>query len=306
MCVVGFVASGATCHHNRIAVDPNAPAAFINAPTLADVIYAVNANTDRIQHLHTDSASLSAAGLPALRASLDVERPHRLRMRAKLLGPEIDLGSNEELFWFWARSGPEPAVYYASHRDYAAAPVRALMPVDPHWFMEALGLVALEPGGFHEGPYPQGEGRVEVRSRLPSPQGELTRVLVIDNRYGWVLEQHLYAPHGQLLTTARASAHRFYPQAAASLPHLIEIEMPPAQLAFRIDVSQYDVNQSPGDASQLWTMPYLEGYTPVNIASPQFALPHGPPASGTGLTNPLYRQSRADVFPPYRGYAPLR
>lgn len=297
-----FVASGATCHRQVNGVDPLAPAAFVTAPTLDDLIYAVNSNTDRVQQLHSDNASLSIPGIPALRTSLSLERPSRFRLRSKLLSPELDLGSNDELFWFWAKSAPEPVVYYASHQEYATSPVRGLFPVDPRWLVEALGLVHLEPGAVHEGPVPQGSGRVALRSRINSAADGLTRVLVIDDRYGWILEQHLLNSDGQVLATARTSNHRFYPVAAVSLPHRIEIEMPAAQMNLRIDVSEFQVNQLYGDPTQLWSMPPFPGYTPVNIATPQALAPATPFSAPTGYPTYETEQQRAAMRPTYRGF----
>ncbi|MEO8498043.1 MAG: hypothetical protein ABI614_23505, partial [Planctomycetota bacterium] len=246
-----FVASGATCRRNTYGIDPMAPAAFVTTPTLDEIIYAVNANTSRVQQLHSDSAWLSLPGLPSLRTTLSLEREMRFRLKSKLIGPELDIGSNDELFWFWAKQAPEPLVFYASHRDFAASPTRNMFPVDPHWLIEAIGLVQLEPGGMHEGPISRGDGRVEVRTRLWQSTGEMTRVLVIDERYGWILEQHLLDATGRAVASSRTSGHRYNAAAAVALPHRIEITMPDAQLSLTLDVSEYAINSLYGSPMEL-------------------------------------------------------
>ncbi|MDA1050956.1 MAG: hypothetical protein O3C40_10815 [Planctomycetota bacterium] len=301
-----FVASGATCHHRTFGVDPMAPAAFTTPPTLDEIIYAVNANTNRVQQLHSDSAWLSLPGLPGLRTTVSLERERRFRLKSKLIGPELDIGSNDELFWFWAKQSPEPVVFYASHRDFAASPARGMFPVDPHWLIEAIGLVQLEPGGMHEGPFTREDGRVEVRTRLPGPTGDMTRVLVIDGRYGWILEQHLFDAAGRAVASARTSGHRYYAAAAVSLPHRIEIEMPDAQLSLTIDVSEYSINSLYGSPEELWGMPRFEGFTPVNIAAPQYAPPASPMTSSRQSFPSTGPPSRLTQRPAYRGYSTVQ
>ena len=297
---------GATCRHNTYGVDPNTPAAFVTPPTLEEIIYAVNANTSRVQQLHSDSAWLSLPGLPGLRTTVSLERQLRFRLKSKLIGPELDIGSNDELFWFWAKRNDEPLVFYASHRDFAASPTRGMFPVDPHWLIEAIGLVQLEPGGMHEEPIPLGDGRVEVRTRLPRPTGDMTRVLVIDGRYGWILEQRLHDVTGRVVASSRTSGHRYYASAAVSLPHRIEIEMPDAQLSLTLEVNEFAINSLYGSPEQLWAMPPFDGYTPVNIAVPQFSHSPSPMTGLNGGPPPIGPPSRLSQQPTYRGYSTTR
>jgi hypothetical protein len=269
-----------------------APAAFLGPPQLEDVIYAVNANTDRVQSLQSDSISLSSPGLPSLRANMALERPRRFRMRGSFLGPEIDVGSNNELFWFWAKSNPEPVVYFARHDDFRGSAARQILPVEPAWLIDAFGLVRLEPGGVHNGPIPHGDGRVEIRSRIGAA-GELERTLVVDAHYGWVVEQYVRDQGGQTLAAARASNHRFYPDVGVSLPHHIEIQFPPAELALTVDVGKYSVNQLSGDTT-LWSLPEMEGYSLVNLADAPISPGRGIPSTTPDL--------QTGFRPPYRGY----
>ena len=298
-----FAASGATCCNNIVGIDPTAPAVFVTPPTLDEIIYAVNANTNQIQQLHSDSATLSLPGLPGLRTTISLEREQRFRLKAKFLSPELDIGSNEELFWFWAQRSPEPLVYYASHRDFAASPARKMLPVDPHWLIEAVGLVYLQPGGMHDGPHARGDGRVELRTRLPGAAGDMTRLLVIDDRRGWILEQHLYDATGRSLASAYTTGHRYYENAGVSLPHRIQVEMPDAQLSLTIEVNEFSINSLYGSPDQLWKMPQFEGYTPVNIAEPQFNPTAGPLTHGSPTSGP---PSRVSQQPAYRGQSTVR
>ena len=79
------------------------------------MIYVVNANTQRVQRLQTENATLRVEGIP-VRANLAYEQPRHFRLLAQLsqfTGRELDMGSNDELFWFWIRRDSQPSVYFA-------------------------------------------------------------------------------------------------------------------------------------------------------------------------------------------------
>lgn len=250
---------------------PQAPMAFQGPPTIQQIAEHINSNS--VQRLEADRAKISIAGLPSLNARLALERPRNLRFRVEtgLTGPELDVGSNPDMFWMWVKRNE--AVFYARHDQFAGSHARQMIPIQPEWISEALGIMYLDPNGAHEGPIDRGNHRVEVRSKLIAPDGELTRVLIVNNVYGWILEQHLYDPRGQLIASAKSSEHRHYPAEGVSLPHKVEIQLPPAQLSFTLDVSQYRINTLSSSAEQLFTMPNFEGAQLVDVADPNFQPP---------------------------------
>ncbi len=116
-------------------------------PSREQVIQTVNANNSQIHSFSARNASLSGTGFPTLRATVDFQRPMRLRLRAETLvtGPELDVGSNDELFWFWVRRAQPPATYYCRHDEFASSPVRRDLPIDPYWLIEAFGIAEFDP-----------------------------------------------------------------------------------------------------------------------------------------------------------------
>ncbi|MFV1964658.1 MAG: hypothetical protein ACC628_04495 [Pirellulaceae bacterium] len=298
--------SGASCKHFGGNSSPMAPAAFVGTPTLEDVIYAVNANTSRVRSLQSDSASISSQGLPSLRANLAMEVPRRFRLRGSFLGPELDVGSNDEVFWMWAKSSENPGIFYARHEPSRTANARHILPVEPEWLLEAFGLVHLDPTQIYEGPFPRSDGRIEIRSRFGT-SGSLTRTLAIDSTYGWIVENRIENANGQVVAATRASQYRFYEEAGVSLPHRIEFDLPPAQLSFAIDAAQYSINQLMGDPLQLWSMPQMEGYPLVNVADmapPASSWQEGPAGAPPPQMYP--NRPRTGFHPRYRGYSSMR
>jgi len=246
------------------------PATFNQAPTLEQIISTVNANSDAVTGLRAQSASISADGMPQLKADLVLERPSNFRLRAMLTqitGTELDIGSNADLFWVWVKRGQPPAIYYAQRDQFAASAARRMIPIEPDWLVDAIGLMRFEPGDQHVGPYDRGENRWEVRSTLSGQYAGMTRVAIIDGRYGWVLAQHMYDQNGRLVASARANRHEYYPAERVSLPGSVSVSLPAASLSFQLEVPRYEINSSYGNPSQLWVMPNEPGVRQINVAT---------------------------------------
>lgn len=303
-------ASGASCPTLRQPLASPSPTMFAGPPSLAEVIAAVNATSGQIQQLQTDSATLSVQGMPTLRAALAAGPPRNFRLRANFIGvgEVLDLGSNDHVFWVMVdvpqlMSDVPRAVYFARHDQYLHSEVRRMLPIQPQWLVEAFGLVYLDPAGQHEGPYQRGPGELEIRTRIPSPEGDLTKIIVLHDRFGWIQQQHWYDARGQLMASVFASQHQYEPTAAISLPHLVEVRLPPPAQPLQIRVQTYVVNQMYSDPAQLWAMPAFVGFPVIDLAA---GAPAPPPGS------PSFPPSPPHAYPPtgsrlnYRGYTARR
>jgi hypothetical protein len=279
--------------------------------TRDQIIAAVNQNSSRVRSITATSASITipdTMNLPILTANIAAERPGRVRITAgtAITGQEMDLGSNDQLFWMWVRRNQPPAVYYCRHDQFANSAIRQMMPIEPSWLLSAMGMTEIDPASVVDGPLPRGDGTVEIRSTMPSASGVLQRVTVIEARRAWVIEQHVYDPTGQtLLASAVAETHQYYPIEQVSLPQRISLRLPTAGLALKIDMGTVQINQLSGDSSQLWTMPAFDGYQRYDLggALPNTQLPGRPTAQYVpGSTMPGAYQPRPVAQ--YPSYAP--
>jgi hypothetical protein len=273
---------------------PVAPQVLAEGASRNDIIAAVNQNSARVQTLTATGASITIRdtfNLPVLTANIAAERPGRIRLTAgtALTGQEMDLGSNEQVFWMWVRRNEPPAVYYCRHDQFANSAIRQMMPIEPVWLLSALGMVDVDPASVYEGPVPSRDGTVEIRAWLPSSSGTLHRVLVIDAGTACVREQHVYDPSGQtLLASAVAESHRYYPDQQISLPQRVSLRLPTSGLALKIDLGAVEINRPAGDPNQLWTMPAFPGYPKYDLsgAVPGTPLPGRRPGVAWGQTAP--------------------
>ena len=256
------------------------PIAFSALPSPEEAVAAVNANTQRVQSLQTQGATISIPGAPSIGAEIQVERPRRLRFRAgtQLLGPELDLGTNDELFWLWAARMPDSAVYFARHDQFASSRARQMLAIEPAWLIEALGLVEIDPASVIEGPHADGKDRVKLKTTLASSGMPYTRLLILHSKYAWVLEQHVYDEREQLIASARASGHEFHSLDGVSLPKRIEVNMPLGQMRFQLDVTRWGdqsaAGRGRGDCSSCRGQ-RLSNYPFVDLADPNFVPPGG-------------------------------
>lgn len=285
VCGIVLAAGGSQC----IRRDVNnyysyGPRVLTQTPTGTDIMQAVNRNTALIRSLYTTDASLDAAGAPSLRANIAMERPRRLRLRAEtaLTGAELDLGSNDERFWFWLRRNQPPTLYHCRHDQFAASSARQLLPVNPEWLLDAVGMVTFDPAGQHSAPQKTRAGDWEIRSTVNGPTGPMSKTTVVDEAHGFVLEQHLYDERNTLIASALTSKHWRDPGSGAVVPQQIDINWPSTKFSLRLDVRKWVVNSIPADPTQLFTMPTYPGWAVVDLADPSLRMP-----AATGQIAPL-------------------
>jgi hypothetical protein len=294
-----FVASGANC--NQWVRGYTQPRMLPESATLDQIVNIVNDNANRVQSLQSTQATLSVPGAPSLRATVALAPPLRFRLRAdaSLTGPELDMGSNDDLFWLWVRRNQPPATFVCRHDQFTASNARQIIPIAPEWLINAAGLARFDTSQPLEGPFPVHGDRVEIRSHQPTPTGQITQITVVDQWEGTVVEQDVYNPQGQLLAVARASRFMRDPTSGTVLPRSIDVQWPTAQMSFHLDISNWLVNSIPADNLTLWTKPEYQGYPDINLAEPnlRFTVPGVPPSSAAVLPGTANQYPPGTIMP---------
>lgn len=275
--VTAVASSGATCpsvlRGYQVGTMP-LPRVLPPQPSLDQIIGAIHDNTQRVRNYMAPQAVISVPGVPRLSAQVACEPPRRFRLRAQtaVSGNELDLGSNDDLFWLWIRRHEPPVMLFCRHDQYAQSSARRLLPIRADWMPELLGLISFNPSDSHEGPFPLADGRLEIRSRLASPDGELLKSTLVDGTTGLVLEQHLFTPTGERLASVRTTQHRVDPTSGAALPRKVEVSWPASDVNFTLDLKAVTTNMPTSDPGQLWQMPAYEGYEPIDLADPSVVI----------------------------------
>lgn len=301
-----FAASGANCatFNNPFIGRPAPPPVLSATPSLDDVTAVVNANSARVRSLKATECRVTAGWMPGLTASIALERPRRFRLRAQtsLTGPELDLGSNDQVLWSWARLMEPPGVYYVRHDQFDQSIARQLIPIEPEWIPEAFGLATFSPQDQHQGPTPAGQGRLEIRTLRQTPLGPVTKITILDDRTGHVLEQQLYDRQGQMVLSVVSSQHELDAGSGAWLPRRIELKFAGFDTTLKLRLENVEINTIAADDAKLWAMPQLDGYPAVDLA--RFSMPQGAAGAGalsqqaSGAMGPASYQQPAMLPPP--------
>ncbi len=263
-----FGLCGASCPQTLRQYTAPLPRVLPPSPTIEQVVEVVNRNCSQIQSFSTNQASISGSGFPSLWASVAFERQARLRIRAGtgLTGTEFDLGSNDDLFWFWFRRDQPPTLYFCRHDQFASCAARQTLPFEPSWLIEAIGVSGFDPALAHQLTVLPND-RLRVDTIRNTPDGPVKKVTILDGSQGWILEQHVFDPQHKLLGSSYASQHRRDPLSGLVMPKVVTINCPSAQFSMRIDLGNVEINRLSGDPGTLWTMPSYPGVTVVDLAT---------------------------------------
>ena len=202
-----------------------------------------------------------------------IERPNRLRLKAGLLGVTemgVDVGSNEQRFWVLSRAalpGQPPALLFANHDDYQQSGWKNLVPLEPQWLIDAIGMVSFNPADRHEGPYQRADGRVEIRSFQATAKGTRTRICAIDPRYGWVNQQAYYDSAGRRVAYTNAIKHTYVEDLGVALPAQIQLHVyQPNGQEVKLVVDATDYKPLFSNSETMWQMPQPEDVQVVDLS----------------------------------------
>jgi hypothetical protein len=155
------------------------------APTVEQLVTYLNENSKRLQCVKVEDLEVTPShggpGLIALHGKMVCQQPRNFRMTADLTGREVDVGSNQDEFWYWVKRADNVLVH-CGYKELQEGKVRKMpFPFQPDWLMEALGMSSFGPPERYQ---LVEEGQVlKLVERTRSPQGQLVRkVLVLRRR----------------------------------------------------------------------------------------------------------------------------
>lgn len=242
---------------------PKVPCRVPPHATAEELVTYLNQNVDKLQGWRASRVSLRANGI-RLSADIAVEKSRHLRIVVNsVAGNELDLGCNDDVFWFWAKRSPDRAVMYASHEELDLVRDTLQIPFEPDMLMEALGVAAiplegttLEPGGNRT-------SRL-ISNHVLANGKTIRKVITVDTCHGRVLEHSVWDASGRRIAHATFSNHRLDPESGVILAHHIQLEWPQAEVSLAMDLGHVEVNPV-GMPEQIWQMPSMPGYPVKNL-----------------------------------------
>lgn len=226
------------------------------SPTVKGLVDYMNENARRVNSVRIDDVAVDATldNQPVgLRGRIYAERPRNFRMKVTFAGKdEVDLGSNQQEFWFWAAKNPDKYQYFCSYQDLEAGKVRMMpLPIQPEWVMETLGLGPYGPADKYqiETGRPN-DPMLRLVEKTKSPQGYAVRKVIVMNRKEVRAPQPQVTAYlllddatGQEICSATITATKLDQATGAILPYRMELKMPTQKMSMLLKLDGIRVNE---------------------------------------------------------------
>jgi len=251
----------------------NQPRYISETPTAPQLVAQLNATSQRIQSLECRDVWIDAKqghqpiGLPG---AMICQKGKSFRMTGRVAGqPAVDIGSNDQEFWFWISKAEPPYLYHCSYADLARGGIRLPFPFQPEWVMEALGMADHDPNGAYE-PVKATRDTFELAQRTTGSQGQPVRKVTIFSRtQGLVVLGHrLEDANGKEICTAQIQERRYDQTNQVILPRLVQLSWPAQQLTMKLRLDDMRVNGTiePDRAQAAFNRPQLRNIQSYDLA----------------------------------------
>lgn len=101
-------------------------------PSFEELKAVVNANSAKIESIYSSDATIGAENAPGwATCQIAFERPGNLRVigTALAMGRVVDVGCNDERFWFWSNFQNKEELYFCRHDQYQNSAAARVLPV---------------------------------------------------------------------------------------------------------------------------------------------------------------------------------
>jgi hypothetical protein len=255
-------------------VNPSNQGRYISeTPSAAQLVAQLNATSQRIQSLECRDVWIQAkqghqpVDLPG---ALLCQKNRNFRLTARMVGqPAVDIGSNEQEFWFWISKAEPPYLYHCSYADLARGGIRLPFPFQPDWVMEALGMADRDPNGAYE-PVKATRDTFELVQKTIGSQGQPVRKVTIFSRTQGlpVLGHRLEDAAGKEICTAQIRERRYDQNNQVIVPRQVKLTWPAQQLTMDLKLDDMRVNGTiePDRGQAAFNRPQLRNITSYDLA----------------------------------------
>lgn len=264
-------------------------------PSVAALVNYLNDNADRVRTLRCEDLDLTCSqGSQSigLRGKMVMQRPRGLRMSADSLGNRIvDLGSNDQEFWYWVKQAEPPYQFFCAYRDLQEGRVKHMpFPFQPEWVQEALGLGSYGPPERFKLDLSDPE-TYRLVEQTRSPQGAPVKKIIVLRRRpvnpptpqatDYIL---LDETTGKEICVARIADVQEDRATGARVPRRIEFRWPSQRLKMAMVLNGLAVN--PSVPATAFVRQPLQGVPSLNLANGQLEGAPGTPLQRVEGTTP--------------------
>lgn len=177
-----------------------------NAPTektheIFGVIKSINDRNAKIQSVYIPNINIKLKqGVSAkVEGVLYFQKEKRFRLNVRsVLGPEMDVGSNDTHFWFWSKRMDPPHLFYAKHEDLNKTMLKT--PLNPAWLLESMALGNLDSENIEVGKFK--ENWIIIQKRKGTSGEDVVVATLINSKNNTVMGNYLYNAQGKLIASS--------------------------------------------------------------------------------------------------------
>lgn len=226
---------------------------FSTDPQMEEVVDHLNRNVQKLHSWQAHSVKIRANNMP-LSGTLAVQEGQHLRLVVNsIAGHEVDMGSNDDVFWIWAKR-MDPSYVYCHHTQIDAARQTLGVPFEPQWLMQALGVAPLETQDLQMQIDPTGHQARLVQPVVTAHGLPLQKVIQVDLVHGVITEHSVYDGRGHKIAQARLEDFRVDKHSGIVLPHRVRLDWPQNQMSMVMNLGNIEVNPR-SIPPQIWDMP---------------------------------------------------
>jgi hypothetical protein len=250
---------------------------FSNAPTEADLVSLLNktdAPNQKITAFAADTVWIDAQAqgqkAPTVRGDLICEKPRNFRLRGRVAAIlQLDLGSNNERFWFWVKESPEPHIFHCSYEDFDKGTTLPF-PFQPEWVVQVLGMGEYgDPANFKV----TEKGQTYELSEESTLQGKPVKKVVVFAKdrmvvpHPQILEHRVVDAQGKVICFAKIDRVARDSKTKIIYPDRVTMEWPAEQLKMTLGLNSVTINQpsSPSDVARFYSLPDWSGTKQVDL-----------------------------------------
>ena len=217
-------------------------------PSFSEFIGVVNKNTAKINSLHFPNARVGVATqYGSANCTISYDRPNKFRMvgvSSSLGGRFIDLGCTGSTFWYWTKDDDANSVYTCDLDKFVGSELARVLPLDPTWFPEALGIVTINEEDLLEAPTDNKDGTFRTKVKRPRPDGIYTEYIYFKPETAAIVRQDVQDPHGRTIVSVRCQNHQYVKDLDLVLPDSLIVDCIDANLKLDFSLREPIVNDS--------------------------------------------------------------
>ena len=258
---------------DNIKPPPPATAAPGSKPTVESLVEYLNQQASRVQNLRA-TVDIDAKGgtqVIGLSGRIAAQKPLQFRLMADVLAKSmVDIGSNNDEFWYWIARDDPPYLYHCAYKDLATGKVNVPFPFQPDMVLAALGMAEYDPKAKYE---LRKQERVWelVQSTVSANGQKVTRITVFNKEISkpglpQVLGHAIMDASGKLVCKAVVEKVKEDRDTNSKLPSVVKIEWPSMKMSMKLMLHNIETNKiDDATSARLFTRTGLK-YEPFDLA----------------------------------------